>query len=67
MRKCKINRFPLVIASVFMILLLVFEFYTKSFGYFDFGNIPDIFLLGLVILATSIILLLSKLNNSDRI
>lgn len=38
--KYKINKLPFILASIFVALVLIFELITKSFGYFDFSNIP---------------------------
>ena len=49
-RKFKIKTLPFLAASLFTAFVLLFEFFSKSYGYFDFDNLPPqilVFLLGL--------------------
>lgn len=38
--KIKLKKIPLLTAGLFTSFLLIFEFFSKSYGYFNFDNIP---------------------------
>lgn len=61
--KFKIKKLPFILASLFVTFVLIFEFITGSFGYFDFSNIPSGILLIMIFLSLIVIIVMKRRND----